>query len=328
MSKKANPAVIGVFIVSGALLLVAGIVLFSSARLFAKSRKYILYFDNSLNGLSEGAAVKFRGVPIGTVNRMMIHYNQPTNDVFMPVIIELQDKLLRERLDNAGALDDPGRLEATIRRGLRARLQAESFLTGVLYVELAILSNAAPADFHQVKKVYPEIPTESTELQQLLNNLAQFDVKGLETKISQLITNVNAALVKLDTGGMIASVTNLLKSLNNFASSPELTNALVTIQSTMTEYQRLAEKLNSRIEPLADSATNTLAEASQTLVQLRTAVQNLNGMVAPDSRLHTDLAQALEQIMGAAQSLSSLADFLERHPNALITGRKKSDQKP
>jgi paraquat-inducible protein B len=51
-------------------------------------------------------------------------------------------------------------------------------------------------------------------------------------------------------------------------------------------------------------------------------------MVAPDSQLHTDLIQALEQITGAAQSLSSLADFLERHPNALITGRKKPDQKP
>jgi paraquat-inducible protein B len=51
-------------------------------------------------------------------------------------------------------------------------------------------------------------------------------------------------------------------------------------------------------------------------------------MVAPDSQLHTELIQALQQIGGAAQSLSSLADFLERHPNALITGRKKPDQKP
>jgi paraquat-inducible protein B len=328
MSKKANPTVVGAFIVSGALLLVAGVMLFSSTKFFSKSQNFVLYFDTSLNGLSEGAAVKFRGVPIGTVKQMMIHFNQATNDYSMPVIIELQDKLLRERLDNAAVLKDPARLEASIRRGLRARLQAESLLTGVLYVELAISTNATPATFHQLKKIYSEIPTDSTELQQLLDNLAQFDVKGLESKISELLTNVNAALVKLDMGQMTAGITNLFNSLNQLATSPDLTNALASVKSSMDEFQSLAKKLNSRIEPLADNATNTLAEASQTLVQLRAAVQNLNGMIAPESQLHTDLIQAIQQITGAAQSLSSLADFLERHPNALITGRKKSDQKP
>ena len=328
MSKKANPTIIGAFIVSGALLLVAGIMLFSSSRLFSKSRKYILYFDSSLNGLSEGAAVKFRGVPVGTVKQLMIRYNQPVNDVSMPVIIELQDNLLRQRLPNASEFGDVGRLQASISRGLRARLEAESFVTGVLYIELAIDSNAPPAIFHQVKKEYLEIPTQSTELRQLLDNLAQFDVKGFESKLSQLVTNMDATLTKLDTGGMSQGITNLLKSLNNFATSPHLTNTLASIQSTMAEYQRLAEKLNSRVDPLADSATNILAEASQTLVQLRGTVQNLNGIVAPDSQLQAELLQALQQIAGAAQSLSSLADFLERHPNALITGRKKPDQKP
>jgi paraquat-inducible protein B len=328
MSKKANPTMIGVFIVSGALLLVAGIVLFSSSKIFTKSHKYILYFQTSLNGLSEGAQVKFRGVPIGTVQQLMIHYNQPTNDFAMPVIIELQDKLLRARLDSASVFEDMGHLDASIRRGLRARLEAESFLTGVLYVELGFVSNAAPPILHQVKKVYAEIPTESTELKQLLNNLAQFDVKGLEGKLSQLITNVNSALAKLNIGEMTGGITNLLASVNRVVSSPELTNALVSLTSTLAEYRRLGEKLNGRIEPFADSATNTLAEANRALIDLRKAIQNLNGIVAPDSQLQTDLAQALEQVAGAAQSLSSLADFLERHPNALITGRKKPDQKP
>jgi len=314
--------------VSGALLLVAGIVLFSSFRIFTKSRKYILYFQTSLNGLSEGAQVKFRGVPIGTVRQMMIHYNQASNDFAMPVLIELQENLLRERLDNASVFEDMGHMDASIRRGLRARLETESLLTGVLYVELGFISNASPPILHQVKKVYAEIPTESTELKQLLNNLAQFDLKGLEEKISQLITNVNSTLVKLNLGEMTAGITNVLTSVNNLATSPELTNALVSLKLTLAEYQRLGEKLNGRIEPFADSATNTLAEANRTLIDMRQAIQNLNGIVAPDSQLQTELIQALEQVAGAAQSLSSLADFLERHPNALITGRKKPEQKP
>src|SRR5208283_3237966 len=97
--KKANPAAIGLFIVIGVALGLTGLLLFSSARLFTKTQRCILYFDTSLNGLSQGAPVKYRGVTIGSVQRLMIHFNQATNDLFMAVIIDLQDNLLRERLD-------------------------------------------------------------------------------------------------------------------------------------------------------------------------------------------------------------------------------------
>jgi paraquat-inducible protein B len=90
----------------------------------------------------------------------------------------------------------------------------------------------------------------------------------------------------------------------------------------MGEYQLLAEKLNNRVDPLAAGITNTLAEANQTLAQLRLSVQQLGGVLAPDSPLQNDLSLALEQLAGASQSVAALAEFLKRHPNALITGRE------
>ena len=98
MSKKINPTSIGLFIVTGLALGVAGLLLFSSSKLFTRTRECVLYFDESLNGLSEGAPVKYRGVTIGSVKRVMVRLNQATNDYSMPVIIELEDKLLRERM--------------------------------------------------------------------------------------------------------------------------------------------------------------------------------------------------------------------------------------
>ncbi len=312
MSKKANPTVIGLFIVSGVVLLLAGVVLFSSLKLFSRSWKNILYFDTSLNGLSEGAPVKYRGVAIGTVKKVMIHFNQETNDYFMPVIIELEDKLLQDRLDNPEIFRQAGDLESAIKLGLRATLKAESIVTGVLYVELNIVSNAPPPVFHQLKRTYVEIPTRSTDISQLLENLGRVDFKGFESKLSTLITNVNTALGTMKLGDLSAG----------------LTNSLLSVQQTMTEYKQLAEKLNSRIDPLADGLSNALAQASETLAHLRVGVQNLGGMVAADSPLQRELHVALEQITDAAQSIAALADFLERNPNAIITGRKKSDKKP
>ena len=293
-------------------LLLAGVVLFSSFKIFSRSWENILYFDTSLNGLSEGAPVKYRGVAIGTVKKVMIHYNQATNDYFMPVIIELEDKLLQDRLDDPKMFRHAADLESAIKLGLRATLKAESIVTGVLYVELNIVSNAPPPVFHQLKRTYVEIPSRSTDISQLLENLGRVDFKGFESKLSTLITNVDTALGALKLGDLSAG----------------LTNSLVSVQQTMTEYKRLAEKLNGRIDPLADSLTNALAQASQTLAHLRAGVQNLGGMVAADSPLQRELHVALEQIADAAQSIAALADFLERNPNAIITGRKKSDKKP
>ena len=329
MSKKANPTLIGIFIVTGVLLCVAGVFLFTTTRIFSRSWDNIVYFSGSLNGLREGAPVKYRGVTIGSVKRVMIHFNQHTNDYVMPVILELEEDLLRGRWEeHIGSFSSTENLNSAIRQGLRASLKAESFVTGVLYVELDIDPNAPPPVFHQLKPIYPEIPTRSTDIQQLMENLASVDFKGIESKLSQLITNVDTALASLKLGDLSAGITNVLVSFNRFASSPELTNTLVSVQKTMTEYQKLGAKLNDRVNPLADGATNALTQVNQTLGQLREAVQDLNSTLAPDAPLHRDLLLALEQISGAANSISALADFLERYPNALITGRKQPEKKP
>lgn len=321
--KRANPTAIGLFIVIGLALGVAGLLLFGSSRLFTKSRQCVLYFDTSVNGLNQGAPVKYRGVTIGAVKRLMIHFNQASNDLFMPVIIDLRDKLIKERFENLGMFEDVTNLQADIERGLRGSLQAESLVTGVLYVDLDTIPDAPPPVFHQLKPVYIEIPTRSTQIQRLLENLARVDVSGLENKLTTLITNLNVALVNLRLGEMSAGITNLISTINRFASSTELTNTLVSVQTTLAQYRLLAEKVTSRVDPLADSATNALAQASQALAQVRAEVQNLGALLAPDSPLRNDLSLSLEQLGQAAQNISALAEFLQRHPNALITGRQK-----
>ena len=98
MSQKPNPVSIGLFIVIGVALGVTGLLLFSSSKLFTKTLDCVIYFDQSLNGLNVGAPVKIRGVTIGSVKRVMVRFNQATNDYAMPVIIELEEKLINERL--------------------------------------------------------------------------------------------------------------------------------------------------------------------------------------------------------------------------------------
>ena len=334
MSKKINTTSIGLFIVTGVALGVIGLLLFSSSKLFSKTREIIVYFNDSLNGLNEGAPVKYRGVTVGSVKRVMVRFNQATNDNAMPVILEIEDKLVHQRLgDAAGALyyaratEDQVR-ESRIKQGLRASLQTESLVTGVLYVDLRINPHAAPPVFHQLDKIYNELPSEPTQIQQLFENLGSLDIKSLQTNLNGLIIRLDTTVGDLKMADINAGVTNLLFSVNRLVTDPDITNGLAALRPTLDQYRELGAKITGKVDPLADSLTNSLAGADHALAQIRGAGENLRRVLAPDSPILGELDRTLAQLAAAGQSISSLADFLKEHPNALIAGRKLPKQQP
>jgi paraquat-inducible protein B len=329
MSKKANTTSIGLFIVTGLALGVIGLTLFSSLKMFSKTLDVIVYFNDSLNGLREGAPVKFRGVTIGSVKRVMVRFNQAPDDFALPVICAIEEKLVRERLGEGSAEFFTSRaMEERIQSGLRASLQTESLVTGVLYIDTRFNPKAPLPVFHQLEKIYPEIPTEPTQIQQFFENLASLDIKSLQKNLNGLILRLDHTIGELNASEINRDITNLLCSVNALVTSADITNALAGIRPTLDQYRELAAKVTSKIDPLSDSITNTLIEAKLALGQMRGAGENLRLMLAPDSPIRNDLDLALEHLAGAAHSVSALADFLREHPNALVVGRRLPNQKP
>ena len=329
MSKKVNTTSIGLFIVAGVALGVAGLLLFSSSKLFSRTQDQIVYFDKSLSGLNEGAPVKFRGVTIGSVKRVMIRFNQASNDYSLPVIIELEEELLRARRGDDSALEfTQATVERDVRKGLRATLETESLVTGVLFVELDFQANAPPPVFHQLRKVYVEVPSEPTEVQELMKNLASLDIKSIENNLNALLINLNTSVSSLKLDQLHTEITKVLRSVDGVLSSPEIKGDLVALRATLDQYRVLAQKLNNRVDPLADGVTNTLAEADRALTQVRGAAENVRLQLAPDAPLPSNLDQALQQLSEAVRSLSTLLDLLQQHPNALISGRQNPEKKP
>src|SRR5215471_11884987 len=169
--KKANPTTLGLFVVLGLMLGVIAVFLFSSRTLFHPMAKYILYFDGSLKGLNPGAPVKFRGVTIGKVEHIFIRHNQASNDFAMPVIIAVDKIATQSKSDQNLQVGNPERLDLLIAQGFRGRLDAESLVTGVLYVSLDAVRNPPPPVFHQLTPDYQEIATLPSGVQRYLDNL-------------------------------------------------------------------------------------------------------------------------------------------------------------
>jgi paraquat-inducible protein B len=317
MSKKANPTVIGLFIVAGVVLGVAGLIIFSSGNLFSKKHKYILYFEGSMKGMNIGAPVQLKGVTIGSVVDVYVQHNQALDDQASPLIIQIDEKTLHTYTDRRTDLSSKEEIDKLVARGLRAKLDAASFVTGVLMVELSIESNAPPPVYHQIKPEYLEIPTTPTAIQMLLANLGKFDIKAMGDKLNSILAKIDNGLGNLDVKAINAGVTNLLASINQVVGSPELTNSLTSLHNTLDNFGALAKTID----------TNTLVQVQASLADLRTTVQNLSAMTAPDSPVQTELAGALEQLSNAARSIAELTEFLKHNPNALITGRTPPKEK-
>jgi paraquat-inducible protein B len=323
MSKKANVISIGLFLVIGLAIAVAGVLLFSARSLFHPRVKEILYFDASLKGLEPGAPVKFRGVTIGTVVEVLIRHNQSSNDFSMPVVIAIDRKLAQSKSDEYIPIGVQARLDLLIRRGFRARLDAESLVTGILYISLDIVPAAPAPMFHQLKPEYLEIPTLPSDIQQLLANLAHVDVRGLSDKLSGLLTRVDTGISQLNFAEINAGVTNLLDSANRVVTAPDLTNSFTTFRQALSQAEVLLKRVDGRVDPLVDSVTNTLFDAQKTLADVRVAVGNVSDLLGPDSALRPDLVQALEQVGEAGREVADLAELLKRNPNALLAGKKR-----
>jgi paraquat-inducible protein B len=326
--KKVNPTAVGLFVMFGVALGLGAVLAFGSGSFFHPKQWEILYFDNALKGLNAGAPVKFRGVTIGKVEEVLIRHNQASEDFSMPVIIAIDTKLAQSKSDEHLMLDSQARLDHLIEQGFRGRLEADSLVTGVLYVGLDIDPGAPAPVFHQVKPEYLEIPTMPSEVQKLLASFSQFDFRGFSEKLNVLLTRLDIVLNQFNVAEISTGVTNLLVAANRLIATPDLTNSIIAARRALEQATTLLKRIDGRVDPLADNVTNTLYQAEQTLADLRRGIQNVTDVLDPNSSFRPDLTQTIEELGNASRAVANLAEFLQRNPNALLAGRKPPKEEP
>lgn len=85
MSMRANPTSIGLFLIGAIIITIAGTALLAGNTWFRNKTTFVSYFKESVNGLEEGAPVKFQGAPVGTVTKMLIQIDGRDKTFQVPV---------------------------------------------------------------------------------------------------------------------------------------------------------------------------------------------------------------------------------------------------
>jgi paraquat-inducible protein B len=309
MGRKANPVIIGAFVVGAVALAVIGIVVFGSGRLFADTTPFVMYFTGSVDGLNVGSPVKFKGVEIGAVTSIQLDIGEEAR---IPVWIEIDNK----KIVAHGANDwprDRRLLKEAVERGLRAQLNSQSIVTGLLFVQLDFHPDTPVVIVAPEEAELNEIPTIPTTLEQaqqaaaeIIANLKKVDFEGFGKSLRNAIDGLNAAV----------NNPGLQKAL---AALPETLNAM---HATLTSVQQLAGNLDARTAPLLKSLQQTSDRSTAAVEQARETLESIQGLAAAGSPLTGQLVGVLEELRGTARSIRLLADYLERNPSALVRGRE------
>ena len=322
MSEKPQSAMIGAFIVGALLITISAIILVSKSGFGNRYDKVVMVFDGSVKGLTLGAPVALRGVQIGQVTNIELILNTDSIDLTMVVEAELNDENFRRVGSNASNLT-----EDLIESGLRAQLNTQSILTGLLYIQMDFHPNS-DVRLIDIDSEYTQIPTIPTELERFALEFQKIDFAQLAADITSITDNIDrfvsdeafqelprdmrASLTSLDT--MTAQLTSVLQ-----ANGPKLEQLLDTSTRTMAE-------VRTEIPQLSASAQATLQELNTAAAAFEQAMQGMAEIVSDDSSTRYQLDIALKEIASASRAIQLLARSLEERPDALIRGKNEDNR--
>lgn len=257
------------------------------------SQTVVMYFHRSLRGLTVGAPMEFKGINVGEIKSIGIHYSRKRKEFVLPVTATLYPTRfgmdIRDDNPQHAAEDVRTQFDTLIQNGMRARLKSASLLTGQQFVELDFID---PADREKTPPRFGMRDRDGAYIFPTADNPTD------------------------DIEAQLAGIAKKLNKVPFEQIGQDMHRALGTLDATLKQTEQLAKTVNSDLAP---QMKETLAEARRTLETARKTFSE-------DSPLQSNARDTLDQVAKAAASVRVLTDYLQTHPEALIRGKAKDAQ--
>lgn len=317
MTSQVYKTAVGAFVLGGVLLFALAMILLGGGRLFNDDAEYVLYFDGSVSGLSIGAPVVFRGVPMGSVTQISLVANARDSNVTIPVTIRIDERsFIRSSGRSVSEAAQQEIIRKMIERGLRARLQLQSLITGQYRVELDFFPGT-PTNFRSINPEH-EIPTVPSPIDTLQRTLAKLPIEQIAFSVTEILDNISSAVSGDKLKVAIASFTNTFEEVRKLFAQGPLRESLET---TLAQLEGVTDSMKKELPGTLSSFHNAMNNMSKASDQLRKVADSAERMLARDSPLMNDLRRLLKECIASARSVNNFVEMLERNPEALIKGR-------
>ena len=322
MTKPVNTFAIGSFVV-GALLIILVIIFYLSGNNFGSDyQKGLVIFDGSIKGLEVGAPVAFKGVKIGEVTKINLIINTDNYRVLTPVEVRIDVS----RIEKTGVNKAQNPIDQLIGQGLRAQLQIESLLTGLLYIQL---------DFHPDSELHhlPDgiditadvivVPTIPTDLEQLSRSLDQMNLQALVSDIQMAANGANRLLNDPEIHLLAGNLNQSLAAIQKLSAVLETEIAVLSpeLNRLVSNADQAVLTVNSELPALAATARTNLQQLQTAIASFENTMSSIDYTLSDDSALLYDVREAAQDVSAAARALEALAETLETQPESLLKGK-------
>lgn len=206
-----------------------------------QTKKYVIYFDNAISGLQVGNLVYIKGVPIGLVDSINIEFPDGQR---VQVVIKIDKKIV-------------------LYDSCKAKIGMQG-LTGHSIIELS--NKKGQRELVRLQKNIPEIPSESSIIDKLFDDIPQLIVNA-----NELVKNLNKMVKtnKRKVGVILDSVATTLDNINKSA------QGLLHISGKIEEKWPLFEDTLGNLNGILKT-WNTFSNSS--MLELMDLINNLNNI--------------------------------------------------
>lgn len=320
MSQRANYFKVGLFVLTGVFLGIAGLLGLGAREVFRKKIAMETYVDESVQGLEVGSPVKFRGVQLGNVRALSFVHTEYADEIpakeAPPRYVLVHIDLFPEAFYHATGDNGVEVLGKEIERGLRTRLASQG-LTGMLYLELDYFppkqNPPLPISWTPRSVYIPSAPSlifqVTTNLQNISNSVAQTDFKELSDNSKKLLSTLNSTVEQARVGDVSQRVLDMLEEVRStnrrvleLLGRKELDNVPPDIAAITASARRTTEESERSVREL-------LAEFARTSDNVTSMTQEL------DSILRSKPVR--ESIDNAATTSRNVAEASAEFPEAM-----------
>lgn len=271
----------------------------ANAASYSYREYYLVYFDEPVRGLSAGAPVDFHGIKIGEVISVRLLFDQDHLTFRVPVLIAIEP----DRIELSGELAIPESqvMEALVKKGLRAQQRIGNLLTGQRYVSLGLHPDAPPRKIgtHDTYPVLPTIPN---------------PVGEITTTAKRLLERIH----NLPLEATLNDIREAARQVKAMTGSKSLERAIDNIDQSFAEFRRVTATLN---DDTLTQLNDTLVQAREALAKGEAVLANAGNVLGEGAPAVYNLNRLLLELQDTARSVRALADYLERHPDAIVFGK-------
>jgi paraquat-inducible protein B len=331
---KISPAAVGIFVLGAFALGLIGLLSVGGMSLFSKPHRFMVFFDESIHGLDLGSPVKLRGVRVGRVVDLAVHYDEAAKKSVVAVTCELNRNVITDEKGAQLKIAGPKDIQTMVDHGLRAQLGVLGLATGLLFVELDFEDPAeypAPVPGSPPKfVVIPAVPSAISEYQaslsEILSDLRKVDFTGISREAKALLVTANRKIAEADVKGLGDKVGRAADAVTAFVESPEAKQAFANLNEALVATKAAIAKIDTQVDPVSEELRRTLANAQTALKTIDATAATTRRFVQRQGDVGDELTTALRQVAEAATALENLVSSLERNPTSLLVGKKKKPE--